>query len=317
MPVADLAKKYRIDNPKTFRLTAYDPSDTGGLDLDKDAAAQIVADNAKQLRDLQEKLFAQDQWAILIILQGMDAAGKDGVIEHVMSGINPQGFQIHSFKAPNDKELSHTFLWRAMRELPERGYIGIHNRSHYEECLVVRVHPEYLKKQKIPSRLVTRNIWKERYDDICAFERHLARNGTVVLKFHLRISRDEQRRRFLERIDEPGKRWKFNMGDVAERGLWDKYMAAYQDTIQHTTTPEAPWFVVPSDKKWFARLVVSTVLLETMKGLNLQFPAVEGDALAELKKVRTLLAAETSTKGGRSNGKPGKTNNASKAGVKA
>lgn len=297
----DLVRKYRIDDPKKFRLTAFDPGDTGGIDLDKNGAKDVIAQNARQLRDLQERLFAQDQWAILIILQGMDAAGKDGVIEHVMSGINPMGFQIHSFKAPTDKELSQTFLWRAMLNLPERGYIGIHNRSHYEECLVVRVHPEYLKKQKIPPKLVTRNLWQERYEDIRAFERHLVRNGTVVLKFHLRISKEAQRDRFLARIDEPGKRWKFNMGDVAERTLWDKYMAAYQDTIQHTSTPEAPWFVVPADKKWFARLVVSTVLLETMKGLNLKYPSVEGEALAELKKVRSLLAAEGEkpAKGGR------------------
>lgn len=292
MPNGNLVKTYRVDNPKKFRLASYDPADTGGIALDKDGAKDVVAKNAEQLRELQERLFAQDQWAILVILQGMDAAGKDGVVEHVMSGINPQGFQIYSFKAPTDKELSHTFLWRSMRHLPERGYIGIHNRSHYEECLVVRVHQEFLKKQKIPPKLVTKNLWQERYEDINNFERHLVRNGTVILKFHLRVSKDEQRKRFLERIDEPGKRWKFNMGDIAERGLWDKYMAAYQDTIQHTSTPDAPWYVVPADKKWFARLVVSTVLLDTMKNLGLKYPVVEGDALAELKKVRTILADE-------------------------
>lgn len=288
---ANLVRKYRIDDPKKFRLTDFDPADTGGF-ADKERAKSIVAKNAGELRELQEKLFAQDQWAILIILQGMDAAGKDGIIEHVMQGINPQGFQIHAFKAPTDKELSHTFLWRAMLHMPERGYIGIHNRSHYEECLVVRVHPEFLAKQKIPPKLVTRKLWQERYDDINNFERHLARNGTVVLKFHLRVSKEEQRQRFLERIDEPAKRWKFNMGDIAERALWEKYMAAYQDAIQNTSTPHAPWYVVPADRKWFARLVVSTVLLETMKGLGLKFPVVEGNALSELKKVRSILAGE-------------------------
>lgn len=288
----DLVRKYRVGDPKKFRLASYDPADTGGLSLDKNDAKDLVARNADQLRVLQDTLYAQDQWAILIVLQGIDAAGKDGIIEHVMEGINPQGFQIHSFKAPTDRELSHSFLWRTMLNLPERGYIGIHNRSHYEECIVVRVHPEFLKKQKIPPKLVTRNLWKDRYEDINNFERHLVRNGTVILKFHLRVSKEEQRKRFLERIDEPGKRWKFNMGDIAERGLWDKYMAAYQDTIQHTSTPDAPWYVVPADKKWFARLVVSTVLLDTMKNLNLKYPVVEGEALAELKKVRSILVAE-------------------------
>ena len=227
-----------------------------------------------------------------MILQGMDAAGKDSIVEHVLYGVNPMGCDVHSFKAPTSDELEHDFLWRAAQRLPQRGRIGIFNRSHYEECLVVRVHPEILAKQKLPPRLVTKNIWKERFEDIRAFERHLVRNGTVVLKFHLRISKEEQRQRFLDRLDDPNKRWKFNMGDVAERKLWPRYMAAYQDMIRHTSTKEAPWIVVPADHKWFARLVVSAALIEALEKIDPKFPAIQGHSPADIKKVRAALEAE-------------------------
>ncbi len=292
MKIDNLAKRYRVSRPAAFRLADYDPADTGGLGIGKDEAKKILAGYSRRLADLQERLYATDAWSVLIVLQGMDAAGKDGIVEHVLYGVNPMGCQVHAFKAPNAEELDHDFLWRIAKRLPERGRIGIFNRSHYEECLVVRVHPEFLVKQKLPPRLVTKNIWKERFEDICAFERHLARSGTVVLKFHLRISKEEQRRRFLDRLDQPHKRWKFDMGDVEERKLWDRYMAAYQDMIRHTSIPEAPWFVVPADHKWFARLVVSTALVEALERLDLAFPRDGGHSPAALKKVRSALEAE-------------------------
>jgi PPK2 family polyphosphate:nucleotide phosphotransferase len=246
----------------------------------------------KRLGELQERLYAQDRWAVLAIFQAMDAAGKDGAIKHVMSGINPQGVQVFSFKAPTSHELDHDFMWRCAVNLPERGRIGIFNRSHYEEVLVVRVHKELLARQKLPPELVTKDIWKERFQDIRAFERYLARNGTLILKFFLHVSKDEQRKRFLERIEEPGKRWKFSMGDVAERKLWDKYMDAYQDMIRHTSADHAPWYVVPADNKWFARIVVAGALVDAIERLDLHFPKVEGAALAELMKARKALMAE-------------------------
>ena len=292
MNLGKLVKRFRIDDPDTFKLSNYDPADTGGLAIGKEEAKEIVADQAKHLANLQERLYAEDRWAVLMILQGMDASGKDGIVEHVLYGVNPMGCDVHSFKAPTSDELDHDFLWRVAQRVPERGRIGIFNRSHYEECLVVRVHPEILAKQKLPPRLVSKNIWKERFESICAFERHLARNGIVVLKFHLRISKDEQRKRFLGRLDDPNKRWKFNMGDVAERKLWGKYMSAYEDAIRHTSRPEAPWYVVPADSKWFARLVIAEAMVEAMEGLDLQFPKVEDAALKELKKVRRALLAE-------------------------
>ncbi len=286
-----LVKRYRITRPANFKLSDFDPADTGGLGIGKDEAKKIIAEHSRRLARLQEKLYAEDKWAVLMILQGMDAAGKDGIVEHVLYGVNPLGCDVHSFKAPNSEELDHDFLWRVARRLPERGRIGIFNRSHYEECLVVRVHPEILARQKLPPRLVTRNIWKERFDDICAFERHLVHSGTVVLKFHLRISREEQRRRFLERLENPAKRWKFAMGDVAERKLWNRYMAAYQDMIRNTSTPDAPWIVVPADHKWFARLVVAAALIEALEKLDLKFP-LSGEHSAELKKAKAALDAE-------------------------
>ena len=297
MKADKLIAQLRVDHPKRFRIADVDPADSFGLDIEKDEAQTMLAEGVKRLADLQERLYAQDRWALLVILQGVDTSGKDGVIEHVMSGVNPQGCQIHSFKAPSEEELDHDFLWRNITRLPERGRIGIFNRSYYEEVLVVRVHPEILAGEKLPPELVTRNIWQHRFKDIRAFERYLSRNGTAILKFHLRISKEEQRRRLLARLDEPAKRWKFSMRDVAERKLWDKYMAAYEDMIRHTSTPEAPWHVVPADRKWFAHLAIAATIVERLERLDLQFPKVEGPALAEMRKVRKALMAERPGRG--------------------
>jgi len=287
-----LIRRFRIDKPGRFRLAEFDPADSCGLQLEKDDAKDMLAGGVKRLGELQERLYAQDRWAVLAIFQAMDAAGKDGAIKHVMSGIDPHGVQVFSFKAPSPEELDHDFMWRTTVKLPERGRIGIFNRSYYEEVLVVRVHKELLARQKLPPELVTNNIWKERFEDIRAFERYLARNGTLILKFFLHVSREEQRRRFLERLDDPAKRWKFSMGDVAERKLWDQYMDVYQDMIRHTSTAEAPWYVVPADNKGFARLVVAGALVDAMERLDLHFPKVEGAALGELMKARKALLAE-------------------------
>ena len=284
------SKYYRVDDPDRLRLSDFDPADDGGLD--KDQANAILAGDIERLRELQERLYADGRWAILVVLQAMDAAGKDGVIKHVMSGLNPQGCMVHSFKPPNPDELAHDFLWRSALFLPERGYIGIHNRSHYEEVLSVRVRPQYLKAQRIPETLVGKDIWKHRFKSIRAFERHLARNGTVVLKFFLHISKEEQKRRFLDRLEQPGKRWKFSMGDVEDRKLWDKYMAAYEDAIRATSRPEAPWYVVPADHKPYARLVVAQVLIEALEGLDLKFPKVDAAGLKEMDEVTRALLAE-------------------------
>jgi PPK2 family polyphosphate:nucleotide phosphotransferase len=292
-----LATRFRVDRPDKFRLATVDPADCAGFDMEKDQAKAMLGDGIKRLSDLQERLYAQDRWAVLAIFQAMDAAGKDGAIKHVMSGINPQGVQVISFKAPSAQELDHDFMWRSVVHLPERGRIGIFNRSYYEEVLVVRVHRELLERQKLPRELVTKRIWQERFDDIATFERYLARNGTAILKFFLHISKEEQRRRFLDRLDDPGKRWKFSMGDVGERELWNRYMEAYEDMIRHTSTPEAPWYVIPADDKWFARLMAGAALIGTMEKLDLQFPKVEGAALREMMKVRKALLAEPS--GGR------------------
>ena len=287
-----LIKRFRIDDPDRFRLAAFDCADTCGLDLDKDDAKAMLAADIKRLAELQKCLYADGHWAVLIVLQGMDAAGKDGVIAHVMSGLNPQGCEVHSFKAPSEEELAHDFLWRTSTRLPERGRIGIFNRSYYEEVLVVRVHPQLLERQKLPGKLLRKDIWKHRFNDIRTFERHLARNGVAVVKFFLHVSRKEQRQRLLARLDEPAKRWKFSMRDIAERQLWDEYMAAYEDMIRATSTPEAPWHVVPADNKPFARLVVAAALIDTLAELDLQFPKIEGAALKELQKVRAALLAE-------------------------
>jgi PPK2 family polyphosphate:nucleotide phosphotransferase len=292
MKLEKIIKRFRVDRPDKFRLADVDPADTCGLDIEKADAKALLADGVERLAALQEKLYAQDRWSVLIVLQAMDAAGKDGAIKHVMSGVNPQGCQVHSFKAPSAEELDHDFLWRIAKALPERGRIGIFNRSHYEDVLVVRVHPEILARQRLPQELTGKEIWDERFKSIREFERHLARNGTLVLKFFLHISKEEQRQRFLARLDEPAKRWKFEMGDVAERKLWHKYMHAYEDAIRHTSRPEAPWHVVPADNKRFARLVIAESIVEAMENLDLQFPKVEDAALKELKKVRRALLAE-------------------------
>jgi len=292
MNITRLIKHLRIDDPESFRLASVDPADTGGIDLDKDEAKALLAADIKRLTQLQKRLYADGHWAVLIVLQGMDAAGKDGVIAHVMSGLNPQGCEVRAFKAPSEEELAHDFLWRAALRLPERGRIGIFNRSHCEEVIVVRVHPELLKRQKLPSKLLTRDIWIQRFKDIRAFERHLARNGMLVLKFFLHVSKEEQRQRLLARLEEPDKRWKFSMNDIAERKLWGKYTAAYEDMIQATSRQQAPWYVVPADNKPFARLVVAAAVIAALEGLDLQYPKMEGAALKEIEQVRSALKSE-------------------------
>jgi len=294
MTLGSLTKRFRIDDPDKFRLSDYDPDDSEGLTKDKSEAKAMLAEGVDLLVGLQEKLYADDRWSVLIILQAMDAAGKDSVVEHVMSGLNPQGVQVHSFKQPSAEELDHDFLWRAAQRLPERGRIGIFNRSYYEEVLVVRLHPELLERQKLPKSVLGKDIWNQRFEDICAFERHLARNGTRILKFFLHVSKEEQRKRFLARIDEPAKRWKFSMADVAERKFWDKYQEAYEDMIRHTSHPEAPWFVVPADHKWFTRMVVAGALVQELQALGLDFPKVEGKALKELQEAGKALKEEKS-----------------------
>jgi PPK2 family polyphosphate:nucleotide phosphotransferase len=301
MKIEALARKYRIDNPDKFRLADVDPGDTAGLAIDKDEAKAMLQDSIQKLSDLQEMLYAQDRWSVLAIFQAMDAAGKDSAIEHVMSGVNPQGCQVYSFKAPTSHELDHDYMWRTTIATPERGRIGIFNRSYYEEVLVVRAHPELLAKQKIPPQLVTKDIWKQRFEDIRNFEKYQARNGLLIMKFFLHVSKDEQAKRFLERIDDPAKNWKFNMGDVAERKLWDDYMRYYEETIRETSRPHAPWFVIPADKKWFTRLVVASALVEGLESLNLHYPRVDDATRDELKKARALLAAELPEK--KKNGK--------------
>jgi PPK2 family polyphosphate:nucleotide phosphotransferase len=290
MKLTKLLKRVRIDNPEHFRLADFDPADSHGLNWKGARAKAELAANQELLAELQKRLYADAHWAVLIVLQGMDTAGKDGIISHVMSGLNPQGCEVRAFKAPSDEELAHDFLWRPSLRLPERGRIGIFNRSHYEEVLVVRVHPDLLDRQKIPKKLRGgKEFWNQRISDIHAFERHLVRNGTVILKFFLHISKEEQRKRLLARLEEPDKRWKFSMRDVAERALWNKYMAAYEEMIQGTSRPEAPWYVVPADHKPLARLVVSATLVEALQGLDLQYPKIAGKALDELRKVEAEL----------------------------
>ena len=281
---------FRFDGSGTFHLKSHKTDEKGGLN--KDRAETILEANRKRLSDFQEKLYAQNRWSLLLIFQGMDAAGKDSAIKHIFEGVNPQGCEVHSFKQPTSQELEHDFMWRCMIALPERGRIGIFNRSYYEECLVTRVHPDLLVKEKIPSRLVTKNIWRERFEDISAVERYLARNGTVILKFFLNISKEEQRKRFLDRLDDPSKNWKFSMADVAERALWNRYMAVYQDIVRHTSTEVAPWHVVPADHKWFARVVIGSAIVSTLDTLNLRFPRADKGALQEFKQVRKALLAE-------------------------
>ena len=298
-PLADELKSYvapfRFDGSGEFHLKSHKTNEKGGLDKEK--ATKIIEANRERLNDFQEKLYAQDRWSLLLIFQGMDAAGKDSAIKSVFEGVNPQGCEVWSFKQPSTRELDHDFMWRSMIALPERGRIGIFNRSYYEECLVVRVHREVLDKQKIPKRLVTKDIWKDRFEDISAMERYLARNGTVILKFFLNVSKEEQRERFLERLEEPAKNWKFSMADIGERGLWDKYQAAYQDLIRHTSTRAAPWIVVPADHKWFARVVIGSSIVSALDKLDLHFPGVDKADRSEFKQVREALLKEE--KGGK------------------
>jgi PPK2 family polyphosphate:nucleotide phosphotransferase len=292
--LADQLKPYvapfSFDGSGEFHLKSHNTSEKGGLDKEK--GEKIIEANRKRLNDFQEKLYAQDRWSLLLIFQGMDAAGKDSAIKSVFDGVNPQGCEVVSFKLPSTLELDHDFMWRSTIALPRRGRIGIFNRSYYEECLVVRVHPEILAKQKIPARLVTKNIWRDRFEDISAMERYLARNGTVILKFFLHVSKEEQRQRFLGRLEEPSKNWKFSLADVSERALWGKYQAAYQEVIRHTSTGLAPWHIVPADHKWFARVVIGSAIVTALEKLDLHFPKVDKAELSEFKLVRKALLEE-------------------------
>ena len=287
------AKPFRVTDGDDFRLKQVDPGDTLGLTSeDKPRAREALETGIGVLADLQDKLYADDRWSVLLIFQAMDAAGKDGAIKHVMSGINPQGCQVYSFKAPSAEDLDHDFLWRCMKVLPERGRIGIFNRSYYEETLVVRVHPEMLAAQKIPPGLVTKDVWKERFRSIRSFEQHLAANGVAVCKFFLHVSRDEQKRRFLERLENPDKNWKFSANDARERALWDEYMEAYEDMVRHTATKDAPWYVVPADNKWFTRVVVASAVIDTLSRLDLEYPEVSDEKRVELEAAQKALREE-------------------------
>ncbi len=285
------AKPFRVSKGKDLRLKDVDPGDT--LEFTekehKSVAKEMLASGVMALTELQDKLYAQDKWALLLIFQAMDAAGKDGAIKHVMSGVNPQGCQVYSFKSPSSEDLDHDYLWRCMKCLPNRGHIGIFNRSYYEEVLVVRVHPEFLAKQKLPPKLAGKQIWQDRFQDIRNFELYLARNGVVVRKFFLHVSKKEQKRRFLERINDPQKNWKFSSNDAAERDYWDDYMGAYEEMIQETATKDAPWYVVPADNKWFTRLVVAAAVIETLDDLDLKYPEIGEEKLKELATAKKKL----------------------------
>jgi PPK2 family polyphosphate:nucleotide phosphotransferase len=286
-----IAAPFRITQGEKFRLKDYDPGDTGGM-KGKEEAHGLLQHSAEMLRHLQEKLYAQNRWGMLVIIQGMDAAGKDGLISHVMSGVNPQGCDVWAFKTPSSEELDHDFMWRCHKVVPERGKIGIFNRSYYEEVLVVRVHPNLLENEKLPEKLITKKIWEERYEDINAFESYLTRNGIVVLKFFLHLSKKEQKKRFLARLDDSEKNWKFSMADVKERGYWKQYQAAYEETIQNTANKNAPWYVIPADNKWFTRVVAAMAIVAALNELNLAFPDVEKSKRKELEKVRESLEYE-------------------------
>jgi len=295
--LTDLVDKYRVTHGKRFHLKDYSPADTFGLGSEfKGLSSKFLEATSKEMADLQDKLYAQDRWSMLIILQAMDAAGKDGTIKHVMSGINPQGCRVTSFKSPSHEELDHDFMWRCLRALPPRGQIGIFNRSYYEEVLAVRVHPEFLQAEHVPEKLVTKNVWRERFEDINSIERYLNRNGTVILKFFLHLSRHEQKKRFLSRLDESVKNWKFSSADVHEREYWDEYQNAFEDMIRHTATPYAPWFVIPADNKWFTRLVVASAIVDAMKHLNLEYPTVDAQEKKALEEARLKLEAEEKKK---------------------
>jgi len=286
-----LAEPFRVSKGKHFRLKDVDPNDTLEFtkDADKSRAKEALTTGVAAMAELQDKLYAQDKWALLLIFQAMDAAGKDGAIEHVMSGVNPQGCQVFSFKSPSSEDLDHDYLWRCMKSLPNRGHIGIFNRSYYEEVLAVRVHPEFLAKQRVPPQLVGKEIWGERFEDIRNFEQYLARNGVVVRKFFLHVSKKEQKRRFLERIDDPKKNWKFSSNDAAERAYWDDYMNAYEEMIQETATKHAPWYVLPADNKWFTRVIVGAAVVDTLADLDLAYPKVGEDKLKELATAKSKL----------------------------
>jgi PPK2 family polyphosphate:nucleotide phosphotransferase len=293
LKTADLLKPFRVTDGSKFRLDDVDPDDTCGLESEfKDEAPELLALGIKRLAELQERLYPQDRWAVLLIFQAMDAAGKDSTIKHVMSGVNPQGCQVYSFKHPSVEELDHNFLWRYTRVLPERGRIGIFNRSYYEEVLVVRVHPELVKAERIPDVKIDRDFWTDRYDDINALERHLTRNGTVVLKFFLHVSKDEQRKRFLKRLEDPKKHWKFSAGDLTERGFWKDYMKAYEDAISATSTKWAPWYIIPADHKWVTRGLVARILVSTIDKLDLRYPEVTPEQQAAIEVAKKQLAEE-------------------------
>lgn len=290
-PIDALAKRYRVTNGKRFRLSTVDPADASGSPL-KENAEQLLADTVQRMAALQERLYAQDRWGVLLIFQALDAAGKDGTIKHVMSGLNPQGCEVHAFKTPSDEELDHDFLWRTSRVLPRRGHIGIFNRSYYEEVLVVRVHPEILASQQLPPGLITDNLWDERYEDINNFEQYLSRQGIVIRKFFLHVSPEEQKKRFLERLEEPEKHWKFALGDVKERQHFDDYAKAYEQVIRATSSKSAPWYVVPADRKWYARLVVASAVIDTLESLRPSFPTVDAKRLREFRTARNALLKE-------------------------
>jgi PPK2 family polyphosphate:nucleotide phosphotransferase len=293
MKIDKLLKRYRVEHGKHFRLKDHDPADTHGLGSElKPHAKELLENGVKEMARLQDILAAQDRWGLLLIFQAMDAAGKDGTIKHVMSGVNPQGVQVSSFKAPSSEELEHGYLWRCMQRAPARGRIGIFNRSYYEEVLVVRVHPQVLANEKLPQPLVTKHIWQERFEDINNFERYLTRNGIAVVKFFLHLSKKEQKRRFMERLDTPDKNWKFSSADVKERQCWDAYEEAFEDMIRHTASKHAPWYVVPADNKWFSRLVVSQAVVDALKGMNLKYPKVSGEERAALAEARKQLENE-------------------------
>ena len=289
--VVGLSRHYQITRGARFRLSSISPDDTRGLRL-KDQTDQLLEEASQVMASLQERLYAQDRWSVLLIFQAMDAAGKDGTIKHVMTGLNPRGCEVYSFKAPNSEELDHDFLWRTSKVLPRRGHIGIFNRSYYEETLVVRVHPEILGGQQLPTPLVTPDIWHERFEDIVNYEKYLSRQGVVIRKFFLHLSKDEQRRRFLERLEAPDKHWKFSLGDLTEREYFAQYQAAYEDMIRHTATPHAPWYVVPADHKWFTRLVVASAVIEAIESVQPSFPTVDAGMLRKLKAAETRLRRE-------------------------
>jgi PPK2 family polyphosphate:nucleotide phosphotransferase len=295
MKLAKIIKQCRVDKPEKFKLADHDPAERFGLSTDIEDVRPILAEGMSRLSEIQERLYADGRWAVLVVLQGIDAAGKDSLVKHVITGVNPLGCEVTAFKAPSAEELAHNFLWRAGRRLPARGRIGIFNRSHYEEVLVVRVHPELLARQKLPPGVTKKNIWKHRFQDIRTFEHHLARNGTLVLKFHLRISKQEQRKRFLSRLDTPSKRWKFSASDIAERKYWDDYMAAYEEMIRETSTDYAPWYVLPADHKHVAWVAASAAIVEALEALNPDYPKISGTALKELKTAEHALRAEGKT----------------------